>query len=322
MKTSSDATRTIQSGRMEKESESHSQNWKSVVIGGFGGVLMGAGAVYAADSIASRGQSGMEADGEHVLKVAKVSNEASFGEAFSEARSQVGAGGVFRWHGKLYGTYTRDEWGTMSNEEKEAFASRVKPEVSAEDVKDEELATASQPAADYASQSVTSNERTAEPVADNENAADESASGNDDVPAEEVQYAQVSTAAPAENAGNDTDVQLVSTRKLDLENGFYADAALYKVNGEDVVVVDVDNDDKWDVAIADLNHNGTIEQDEVIDLQTGQPMEYAVANQEPGVSTVSEEHSAEEQQMPNAADMQNDSPAVCDDMADPGFSWV
>ena len=41
-----------------------------------------------------------------VLKVAEVSQDLSFGEAFATARASVGAGGVFHWHGGIYNTYT------------------------------------------------------------------------------------------------------------------------------------------------------------------------------------------------------------------------
>jgi hypothetical protein len=42
----------------------------------------------------------------------------NFNDAFAQARAQVGAGGVFEYNGKLYGTYTRDEWNAMTNQEK------------------------------------------------------------------------------------------------------------------------------------------------------------------------------------------------------------
>ena len=45
----------------------------------------------------------------------------TFAEAFQSARAQVGPGGVFEWHGGVYGTYTADEWNAMSAEDKAAF---------------------------------------------------------------------------------------------------------------------------------------------------------------------------------------------------------
>lgn len=54
-----------------------------------------------------------------------VNDEMSFGEAFSAARAEVGSGGVFEWNGKLYNTFTAEEWEAMSSEEKSDFQDRV-----------------------------------------------------------------------------------------------------------------------------------------------------------------------------------------------------
>ncbi len=42
-----------------------------------------------------------------------VANDMSFSDAFAIARAEVGPGGVFEWHGKWYGTYTKAEWDSM-----------------------------------------------------------------------------------------------------------------------------------------------------------------------------------------------------------------
>ncbi|MDE6397117.1 MAG: hypothetical protein K2K84_07585, partial [Muribaculaceae bacterium] len=49
----------------------------------------------------------------------------SFSTAFAAARAQVGAGGVFEWHGNLYGTYYLEEWDGMSNGQRSDFMARV-----------------------------------------------------------------------------------------------------------------------------------------------------------------------------------------------------
>lgn len=50
-----------------------------------------------------------------------VNDSMSFGEAFAAARSEVGAGGLFVWHGNTYGTYYANEWNTMSADDKEQY---------------------------------------------------------------------------------------------------------------------------------------------------------------------------------------------------------
>ncbi|MDE7375558.1 MAG: hypothetical protein K2N16_01770, partial [Muribaculaceae bacterium] len=52
-----------------------------------------------------------------------VNDNMSFAEAFEAAREDVGAGGVFVWHGNIFGTYTADEWNSMSHEDQLAFSS-------------------------------------------------------------------------------------------------------------------------------------------------------------------------------------------------------
>ena len=71
---------------------------------------------------------------ENGLKVAEVSDDLSFGEAFAQARAEVGPGGVFHWHGGIYNTYTADEWSSMTVEQKHDFAQQVQPEIRPDEI--------------------------------------------------------------------------------------------------------------------------------------------------------------------------------------------
>lgn len=42
-------------------------------------------------------------------------------QAFSMARSQMGPGASFSWHGDVYGTYTRTEWSAMDPGQQQSF---------------------------------------------------------------------------------------------------------------------------------------------------------------------------------------------------------
>ena len=44
-----------------------------------------------------------------------------FDEAFAAARDEVGPGGVFHWHGGVYGTFNAEEWSALSEDERYAF---------------------------------------------------------------------------------------------------------------------------------------------------------------------------------------------------------
>ena len=59
------------------------------------------------------------------IRVAQIDDDASFAEAFAEARSQVGPGGVFEWQGKVYSTYYKEEWDAMSDTERSDFQHRI-----------------------------------------------------------------------------------------------------------------------------------------------------------------------------------------------------
>jgi hypothetical protein len=125
-------------------------SWKYVTLGGVSGILMGAGLMYAGNANAAtheeEGLVNQVSDGipnneqqdqndTYVsLPVAKLHNELSFGEAFAQARAEVGPGGVFIWHGGIYNTYTVEEWNAMTPQQKIDFAHQVNPEYRAHDI--------------------------------------------------------------------------------------------------------------------------------------------------------------------------------------------
>lgn len=67
----------------------------------------------------------------HDMAIAwNVNDDMSFGQAFAAARREVGAGGVFEWHGHAYGTYYKEEWDAMSEAEKHQYFANVDHTVS------------------------------------------------------------------------------------------------------------------------------------------------------------------------------------------------
>lgn len=125
--------------------------WKYVAIGGAAAVLVGAGAIVGTKALAAKlkdteeaGDAAQDEAQDSSTPEAHVGNDLSFGEAFAEARAQVGPGGVFTWHGGVYGTYYETEWNAMTPAEKEAFSRGVHTEVSAADV-DARHITAAEP---------------------------------------------------------------------------------------------------------------------------------------------------------------------------------
>lgn len=60
-----------------------------------------------------------------LLRASCVRDTMAFGEAFAHARNEIGAGGIFVWHGKLYGTYTREEWQGLSDNGKHEYVNKL-----------------------------------------------------------------------------------------------------------------------------------------------------------------------------------------------------
>ena len=61
-------------------------------------------------------------DGTAVSVAHSVNDDMNFSEAFATARQEIGAGGVFQWHGGVYGTYYANEWQGFSDEYRQSFS--------------------------------------------------------------------------------------------------------------------------------------------------------------------------------------------------------
>ena len=55
----------------------------------------------------------------------KVTDTMSFEQAFAAARNEVGVEGLFRWHGRWYNTFEKEEWSSLSLEQRQDFAERI-----------------------------------------------------------------------------------------------------------------------------------------------------------------------------------------------------
>ena len=157
---------TIYMGNTQNEDMNESERksvianvWKPITIGGFTGILLGAGALMASNAsaanqghedtpqdepVASTDEPAVDPVGqvapENELDIANTEPGLSFDEAFAAARAQVGPGGIFYWHGAIFSTYTVDEWNELTEAQQEQFAQQVRPEVDANHVDAEQIA--------------------------------------------------------------------------------------------------------------------------------------------------------------------------------------
>ncbi len=249
----------IQPGKERKQAQQNTMSWQQVTIGGVTGVLMGAGTMYAAtvhgkeepevDSNNAESAEGKETPHAKTdsLKVADVSQDLTFGEAFKVARAEVGAGGVFHWHGNIYNTYTAAEWDGMSAGEKAQFAQQVQPEVRPGEGKTSHRH-------DYAHVDHKPEETKLEEPTQEENKQ------------EEPQEPEQAPSKPKPE--EDGEVHFLGFSNIEVDGQEYV-AGHTTQDGKHVYFVDMDNDPEHriDHAVADVNQDGTFSSDEVIPFE-------------------------------------------------------
>ena len=249
----------------QQETKKEGSAWKHVTLGGVSGILMGAGLLYAGQAVAQNVNSEEKLEGnpeekpedvvapeqgetshtlENGLKVASVSDDLSFGEAFQQARAEVGPGGVFHWHGGIYNTYSADEWNAMSVDQKHDFAEQVQPEV-----RPDELSTPTDADTHVV---VVHHVYEHAPAPEVHQAADTSG---------DVQVVDQQT---AQSSDQDADVHIVG----------YGE-----VEGHVAVGLDTNNDGQADVAIIDVDDSGNLSDPDVIVDNNGNMATYGqIAN--------------------------------------------
>lgn len=165
-----------------------------------------------------------------------VTDDMTFDEAFAAARQEVGPGGVFEWHGGVYGTYYASEWNSMSEEEQAEFGSHI--------------AYRSSTSEEQAETSVSEEQRPAEVEIDQE-------TQTIDEPVVEVEV---------EDSSN-VEVELLGHEVVTLEDGSQVDMGYLEVDGHNAVVVDVDVDGNYDILGVDINNDGFLDTNELADIQ-------------------------------------------------------
>lgn len=167
------------------------------------------------------------------VRVAQVDDDKSFSEAFADARAQVGPGGVFEWHGKVYGTFYANEWEQMSAEERAAWQAKVDY--------DDVLEQGESHHENYHQESHTSNH---------------TANAHNTSLHEEPQ--------PQESEISNSSVEVVEVGQVDLDGNGTPETAAVLSNG--VILVDIDNDGTADVAMMDVNQNGQLDDGEAVNV--------------------------------------------------------
>lgn len=255
---------------MNKKEGGKEVSWKVIGLGAATGILMGAGALFASNAMgAEKGETpeinpndpaeagkaeGVKADDvnadgvdqiAHVdppMPVAKPAYGSSFEQAFNEARAQVGPGGVFHWHGGIYNTYTKEEWDAMSDADKQAFAAKIQPEHTVDQIKVVQVADKDP---EIHIDKVEIHEHNT--LVYNENGDETSETVDEDVHV--VGYVN-------------TDEVTVNGQDISIDN--------YIVDGHKAAVVNYHNEAEHDIAWVDKNDSLNVDDGEAMDLVTNE----------------------------------------------------
>ena len=239
------ATNETTTGSPQKDS----LKWKEVTIGGVSGILLGGAGSFAATAatlgnsdeiIDESAEENSEIQTEenvttedeaqvvaHGNVASGVNDNMSFNEAFAAARSEVGAGGCFVWHGNVYGTYYASEWNAMSPAQRDEFTAQSLG------------VDTSHSHATYAHHTTSSHTHTEQHV----------------------------TPEKEETGEDDMAVEILGVEQVQHEDGSVSNIGAASINGQAVYFIDVDGEDgEFELMATDINANGSLEENEITDI--------------------------------------------------------
>lgn len=172
-----------------------------------------------------------------------VNDDMSFSEAFAAARAEVCAGGVFEWHGQVYGTYTAEEWNAMTPAERAEFENHFNWNHISTSPAHSDMANAD----NTGEIEIVNVEHS-----DDANVHDVAMHEENVVDAQEIAVDAV-----------EPEIEILGVVH-DSETG--ANIGGLAVDGQEVIVIDVNGDMEFDYMASDLNGNGQLDEGEVADI--------------------------------------------------------
>lgn len=213
--------------------------WRTIAIGGATGLVFGAGTAVLTSMVLPDGEQtpegeiktdspGVKPDPE-IHNATSVSDDMSFADAFATARAEVGPGGTFQWHGQLYNTYTVEEWDQLNPNQQD----------------------------EYNNHFAIVDDKPEQPV--------EPADNGNEVILEVIDNPVVPGDDDIVDIGGEDDYEIEILGVVnDAETGM--NTGVMTVDGQAVILVDVDGDEVFDLAATDANANGQIDDDEILDI--------------------------------------------------------
>lgn len=210
--------------------------WREVLVGGVPGIIFGVGGVLGYEAIARPrpevddnpdGSTPIDTHNTGVVVAESVTDDMSFSQAFAAARTEVGPGGAFVWHGNVYSTYRSDdtEWQSMSEDQRMEHGNTIMAQVHPESSSQHLASAGSYVDAGHSNESV-----------------------------EDVSV----NPAPAEDE-SDVDVHIIGVGQVVAEDGSSVIVGVGQINGMDANFIDSDGDGNVDTVIIDSNSNGVLD---------------------------------------------------------------
>lgn len=227
--------------------------WKEVMIGGVSGIALGTAGTLLASSIPidaaaenSDSQDTPNTENEATNTTAQmatcVNDSMSFSDAFNAAREEVGAGGVFEWHGNLYSTYTAAEWYNMDATARNEFADSIHW-----DGPSHEYVSSNHSQSSHSTHSTHTEEVTNTQTVSNGNT--------------------IQTQSPNKDEEDSPDVEIIGVEHANIDGEHDSIIGTASINGQAVYFIDVDGEDnEFELMVSDTNGNNQVDEGEVVDI--------------------------------------------------------
>lgn len=209
----------------ETEKANKATAWRSILMGGIPGIVLG---VLGDEAVEEAIAADVDPDkpvispAEHAeISVATSVNDGmSFNEAFAAARSEVGPGGAFTWHGQVYSTYRADdpEWQNMTDEQRLEHSQNIISQVHPQPY-----------------------HQVANNVSEGEDVTTVTP-GEDDI--------------HDEDDHGEVDVHIVGVEHVTADDGSVVSVGLGEINGMNAAFADTDGDGEVDTVLIDSDNNG------------------------------------------------------------------
>lgn len=201
------------------------------------------------------------------VRIAQVNDDASFSQAFADARAQVGPGGAFEWRGHVYSTYYEEEWNNMSAEERANYQSKIDYETVAGEP------TPSKPVASTSTEEISEVKPEVEAASTETTNTEPPMAANTEMVDEQSQQGCI---------------KVLGVEAVVDPQGNPMTVAAIEIDNEQALLVDVDNNGMMDIIMVDENHDGQISENEIYDaseaqIATADLQHHMAASQDPGM---------------------------------------